>query len=121
MVRSPRESQNPEAIGCLLAAFIASRYQRFGESENLLIQGHDVEYDFPRVNPPAQGRSFTGVLGESERAKAFAKFSVLSVRGDFSDRVHITRRSRFTRGFICNEQAGDGSTRKHEVAKHGAQ
>ena len=49
-----------------------------GESENLLIQGHDVE-DRSRMNPPAQGRSFTGVFGESERAKAFAKRCVFRI------------------------------------------
>src|SRR5580700_11018441 len=49
-----------------------------GKSENLLIQGHNVE-DRSRMNPPAQGRSFTGVFGESKRAKAFAKCSVLRV------------------------------------------
>src|SRR4051812_7830917 len=38
-----------------------------GESENFLIQGHDVE-DLPGMNPPTQGCSFTGVFGESERS-----------------------------------------------------
>jgi hypothetical protein len=41
------------------------------------------------MNPPAQGCAFTGVFGESERAKAFAKRSVFGIGADFSYRVYI--------------------------------
>lgn len=91
-----------------------------GESENLLVQWHDIE-DRSRVNPPAQGRSFAGILGESQRAKALAKRSVFDIRSDFSDCVHIQRRARRTRAFVCNEEARDSSSYKHEVAQHGTQ
>jgi hypothetical protein len=53
------------------------------ESRNPLIQGHDVQ-DRSRMNPPAQGCAFTGVFGESERAKAFAKRSVFGIGADFT-------------------------------------
>ncbi len=73
------------------------------------------------MNPPAQGRPFTGVFGESEGAKAFAKRSVFGVGADFSDCVHIQRRARWACTLIRNEQACDGSSHKHKVSQHGTQ
>jgi hypothetical protein len=88
-----------------------------GKSENRLIQGHDVE-DSSRANPPAQGRSFTRVLRESEHSKAFAEGSVLRVSSDFSNCVHSQRRPRCARAFISDKQTRYSASHKHQVLEH---
>ena len=70
------------------------------------------------MNPPAQRCVFASIFGESERAKTFAKRSVLGIGADFSDCVHIQRRARQVRTLIRNKQSRDGAAHEHELFQH---
>ena len=70
-------SQIPNQLG-RGRGFHSGTIRAIGESENLFIQGHNVE-DCSRMNPAAQRCSFAGIFGESERANAFAECGVLRI------------------------------------------